>query len=253
MTPPRWLLLIHAVPPEPAYLRVKVRRRLRRLGAIALKNSVYLLPNTEESMEDLRWLAQEIRADGGAATVAAADIVDGFSVDEISARLEDEGHAMPVAVAPASPALGALRARRWVTRAGIKVDRMASAWLIRTHIDPQATFRFATDDAAPTDGELRFDMYDGEFTHVGDRCTFEVLLAHAGLPARESAALRTIAEIVHDIDCKDARYGRPETAGVALLIDEIVRGTASDEERMARGAALFGSLERAFADQAKRA
>jgi hypothetical protein len=245
VTSPRWLLLIHAIPPEPAYLRVKVRRRLRRLGAVALKNSVYLLPNTEESMEDLRWLAQEIRADGGEATIAAADIVDGFSVDEISARLEDEGHAMPAPVASGTLALGELRARRWVTRAGIKVDRMASAWLIRTRIDPQATFRFATDAAPPVAGEIRFDMYDGEFTHVGDRCTFEVLLAHAGLVT--NAPLRTISEIVHDIDCKDARYGRPETAGVSLLIDEIVRGTASDEERLARGAALFESLERAFA------
>jgi hypothetical protein len=245
MTAPRWLLLIHAVPPEPAYLRVKVRRRLRRLGAIALKNSVYLLPNTDEAMEDLRWLAQEIRTDGGEATIAAADIVDGFSVEEITARLEDEGHARPAALAAPSLELGELRARRWVTRAGIKVDRIASAWLIRTHIDPQATFRFATDAAPPQSGELRFDMYDGEFTHVGDRCTFEVLLAHAGLSSR--TPLRTISEIVHDIDCKDARYGRAETAGVSLLIDEIVRGTSSDEERMARGAALFESLERAFA------
>ena len=69
-----------------------------------------------------------------------------------------------------------------MTRAGVHVDRIACAWLIRRFIDPEARFKFVPGKGyAPQPGELRFDMFEGEFTHEGDRCTFEVLLARAGL------------------------------------------------------------------------
>ncbi|HEY8925278.1 MAG TPA: hypothetical protein VIU64_12910, partial [Polyangia bacterium] len=45
--PPRWILLIHSIPPRPSYLRVKISRRLQKVGAVAVKNSVYALPRTE--------------------------------------------------------------------------------------------------------------------------------------------------------------------------------------------------------------
>src|SRR5262245_30457511 len=70
-----WLLLIHQVPPKPDYLRVKVRRRLHRLNAFPLKRSVYVLPNTASAREDFEWLAREIVADGGEATVCEARFV----------------------------------------------------------------------------------------------------------------------------------------------------------------------------------
>ena len=70
------------------------------------------------------------------------------------------------------------RGRTWVTRTGIKVDRMASAWLIRSFIDPEARFKFVPAKGyQPEKGELRFDMFEAEFTHEGDLCTFEVLVA----------------------------------------------------------------------------
>ncbi len=244
MTPPRWLLLIHSLPPEPAYFRVKVRRRLRQLGALALKNSVYLLPNTEDALEDLRWLAQEIRTDGGEAIVTSADIIDGPTADELSSRLGGTDDA--TASTPRSDAkLGEIKGRRWVTRRGIKVDRMSSAWLIRTRIDPQARFAFVEEGAAPKRGDLRFDMFEGEFTHEGERCTFEVLLERFQLSG--DPALVALGEIIHDLDCKDERYGRPETAGVRLMIAEIVSRTSSDEERLDAGASLFESLYRGIA------
>ncbi len=244
ITPPRWLLLIHSIPPVPAYFRVKVRRRLRRLGAVALKNSVYLLPYSEESLEDLRWLAQEIRKDGGEATLTSADVIDGPSDAELGARLRGAQVGTPMEASVSETMVGELRGRTWVTRAGIKVDRMSSAWLIKTFIDPKATFRFATDAAPPKPGELRFDTYEGEFTHEGERCTFEVLVERCGLSG--DPALVALAEIVHDLDCKDSRFGRREAAGVALSIEGIVRGVASDEERLKAGSELFGSLYRAL-------
>jgi hypothetical protein len=244
MTPPRWLLLIHSIPPEPAYFRVKVRRRLRQLGALALKNSVYLLPNTEDALEDLRWLAQEIRADGGEAIITSADIIDGPTADELSSRL-GSADAAPGPATRDDRELGEIKGRRWVTRRGIKVDRMSSAWLIRTRIDPTARFAFVEEGRAPKKGDLRFDMFEGEFTHEGERCTFEVLLERFDLTG--DPALVALGEIIHDLDCKDDRYGRPETPGVRLMIAEIVQRIASDEERLEAGSALFESLYRGLA------
>src|SRR5512144_3413769 len=68
----RWLLLIHQLPPKPDYLRVKVRRRLQRLGAVPLKRTVYALPAGEQAREDFEWLAREIATDGGEAALCEA-------------------------------------------------------------------------------------------------------------------------------------------------------------------------------------
>jgi hypothetical protein len=93
-------------------------------------------------------------------------------------------------------------------------------------------------------GELRFDMFEGEFTHRGDRCTFEVLLADTGV---DDAALRAISEIIHDIDLKDDKYGREEVAGVRSLIAGIAASSTDDQQRLARGSALLDDLYSSFA------
>ena len=81
-----------------------------------------------------------------------------------------------------------LKGRVWVTREGVQIDRIASAWLIRRFIDPEARFKFVPGTGyVPAPGELRFDMFEGEFTHRGDRCTFEVLLAEPASPIPRSA------------------------------------------------------------------
>ena len=130
--------------------------------------------------------------------------------------------------------------RTWVTRAGIKVDRMASAWLIRKFIDPGARFKFVPAKGyRPEPGEVRFDMFEAEFTHEGDGCTFETLVQRFGLRA---PGLRHLAEIVHDIDMKDGKYGRDEAAGIGQLIAGIAASHPDDEARMERGAALFDDL-----------
>src|SRR3954468_17530898 len=93
---PRWLLLIHRLPPKPDYLRVKVRRRLQRLGAAALKNAVYALPNGEGAAEGFQWVRREIVADGGEALLCAAALVDGLTdadVEALFARDRDAEYA----------------------------------------------------------------------------------------------------------------------------------------------------------------
>lgn len=291
----RWLLLLPQLPPKPDYLRVKLRRRLRKLGAVAVRGSVYVLPARDECLEDFRWLRREIVGDGGDAVVVGAAWVDGlddagvealFRADrdgryaELTAEAEpladgagggggayarlrrrlDEVVAMDWFDAPGrgaaeravrrldarsaggDVAMGSTgpRGRTWVTRRGVKVDRISSAWLIRRFIDPDARFRFVPAEGyTPAEQELRFDMFAGEFTHDGDRCTFEVLLSRFGL---EDAGLRALGEIVHDLDCKDGKFGRAETAGVSALMEGIVAGTEVDAERLERGAVALDGL-----------
>ena len=135
----------------------------------------------------------------------------------------------------------------WVTRRGIHVDRMASAWLIRRFIDPAARFRFVDPrNHRHEPGELRFDMFEAEFTHEGDLCTFEVLLSRFGLT---SPALRSIGEMVHDVDLKDSKFARPETPGFERTIAGIALGHAQDEDRLARASALLDDLHTAFERQ----
>ena len=306
----RWLLLIHQLPAKPAYLRVKVWRRLQALGAVPVKNAVHVLPATAEAQEDFAWLRREIVEGSGEAMVCEARFVDGLLDREIrelfrQARdadyhaLADEARALAAsleaqtsseqraearrqvsrlrtrlgqivaidffgasgrevadgllrglegelaaaeeALAPPAAASDRLEDRVWVTRQGVYVDRIASAWLIRRFIDPKAAFKFvAPKGYAPRPGELRFDMFEAEFTHKGDRCTFEVLLGeHAG-PG--DPALQVIAEIVHDIDLKDGKFGHPETDGIRTMIAALCAACDDDAERLRRGAALLEDL-----------
>lgn len=308
----RWLLLIHQIPPKPNYFRVKIWRRLQSLGAVAIKNSVYVLPRNDQTLEDFQWLQKEVEQSGGEASICEARFVDGLSDEQVEAlfnaardgeyaALADEirgvSESLPAGDVPeeqhselkaqvqrlkkrfgqiaaldffrtagrggtegllsaleirlrvaavtdevetGSLAIESYRGRVWVTRRGVHVDRMASAWLIRRFIDPEARFRFVVDRAyKPEVEELRFDMFDAEFTHEGDLCTFEVLVARFGL---ENRALTSIAEIVHDIDLKDAKFKREETAGIAAAVAGIAMGTRDDEARLAQGAVLFDAL-----------
>jgi hypothetical protein len=311
---PRWLLLIHQIPPKPSYLRVKVGRRLQGLGAVAVKNSVYVLPRSDQALEDFQWVRGEIVNGGGDASVCEASFVEGLTDRAVEASftgardaeyaaLERDARRLHAAVGrrkrrdratgqaaaalarlrkrlaevaavdffgaagresvegllaaveaglrPAAEAenatpasVGDVRGRTWVTRAGVHIDRIASAWLLRRFVDPEARFKFVIGQGyAPEAGELRFDMFEAEFTHEGERCTFEVLLHRFGL---RDAALGQIAEIVHDIDLKDARFARPEAVGVDRLIVGIAMRHGSDEARVEEGGRVFESLYEYF-------
>jgi hypothetical protein len=311
---PRWLLLIHQLPPEPAYLRVRIGRRLQALGAVALKNAVYVLPRGDAAQEDFAWVLREIAEAGGDAVLVAAALLDGLRDEEVESlfdaarsadyeriaeraakldaslrkraslppraaaelrRLEAqlagaiaidyfeapgrevaEGRLEAIAARVRAPdpkesAGAALRpdvrqisGGTWVTRRGVHVDRIASAWLIRRFLDPRAQFKFvAPRGYRPAPGEIRFDMFDAEFTHDGDRCTFEVLLDAAAI---KDAALRAVADVVHDIDLKDGKFGRPETAGIAGLLAGLARRTRDDGARIERGRQLFDDLYESF-------
>jgi hypothetical protein len=130
--------------------------------------------------------------------------------------------------------------RRWVTRPRPGVDRIASAWLIRRFIDPNATFAFT--DRADGVG-VPFDMYAGEFSHQGDRCTFEVLAERFRLT---SGAVMKIGRIVHDLDMKDAKYGPPEVVAVGRLIEGLRAAYADDAALLEQGMTMLDALARSF-------
>ncbi len=155
-------------------------------------------------------------------------------------RLAGVEEAVPDGTKPLVPPRGAT----WVTRTGVMVDRIASAWLIRRFIDRDARFRFTSgrgDRGRP--GELRFDMAGGAFTHAGDLCTFEVLLERFAI---RDSALRVMGEWVHDLDLEDGRFGHPETRGLGRAILGIALATRDDLERLARGAVVLDGLYESF-------
>lgn len=296
-----WLVLTHQLPPDPPYVRVKVRRRLHKIGALPLKNSVYLLPATAESLEDFEWLRRLIVDEGGEATLMTAKFVGGLTDDEIRQMFVRSRDAMYLDIAaaargamkggsseaelarlkkqlsevvamdffhaanrgaaehavqklenkirpepPAQAAAGggvekaSFEGRTWVTRAHVRVDRLACIWFIRRFVDADARFKFvAPEGYVPQPGELRFDMFEGEFTHAGDKCSFEVMMDRF---QPDDPRLAAVGEVVHDIDCKDGKHGRPEVAGVASAIRGITTDANDDATRIPLGMGLFDAL-----------
>jgi hypothetical protein len=210
---------------------------------------------------DYRALAKEIRAvekDAAPAQIArlrteagrivAIDFFGANGREDVEARLAALSMPTTAPVRAATPVVAG-SGHIWVTRRNVHVDRIASAWLIRHFIDPQAAFKFVSAKSyRPQPGELRFDMFEGEFTHEGDRCTFEVLLRRNGF---DEPGLTAISEIVHDIDLKDAKFARPEAGGIAALIDGLAQAEMSDAERVEQGGKLFDSLYALFSNSGR--
>jgi hypothetical protein len=131
------------------------------------------------------------------------------------------------------------RGRMWVTRPRPGVDRATSAWLIRKFIDPKARFVFAS-EVKRFVGAVPFDMYERDgFGHRGDDCTFETLQKQFRVQDPKVAVL---AQMVHDADLLDDKFGRKEGFG----IDEVMKGWArqglSDKEMLERGQQLTEGL-----------
>jgi len=141
---------------------------------------------------------------------------------------------------PARPKREAYQGRTWVTRNNIHVDRIASAWLIQRFIDDKAKFKYVPGTGYQAKrNEVTFDMFEADFTHVGDRCTFEVLVERFEI---RQPGISAIAEIVHDIDVKDNKFGRAEAAGIASLLAGLALGYREDERRLEFGSQVFDLL-----------
>jgi hypothetical protein len=127
---------------------------------------------------------------------------------------------------------------RWATRRGCHVDRTACVWLIKRYLDSEAEFYFFGDPAEAPEGAELFDVAGARLSHHGDDCSFETFLKEYEL---EDPILTEIAEIVHDADLMDEKYGRPESEG----LDAIIRGmqlTLPDEALIEHTDAVFDGL-----------
>ena len=302
------LLLLVGLPPTPSSLRVRVWRRLRALGAVPLKRSAYLLPDSADRHEDFQWLAQEIQREGGDATLVRIHQIENMTDDDVlrlfheprnadyrqlatryrqllqsldrkseaaqarareallrlqkdHQRIRDidffdapggaEVRRLEEAIAmrtrrPEAPRradrpaldLGTLRGRRWVTRPRPHVDRIASAWLIRRFIDPEAVFVFAEPSEFPADA-IPFDAPGVELSHEGEDCTFETLVRRARLRDRR---LVRLAEIVHEADLRDGKYPHEEARGIDVAIRALLAASPDDHQVLAHGLTLFEGL-----------
>lgn len=152
------------------------------------------------------------------------------------------GEAAPDA-APALPALSPehFKGVVWVTRERPYIDRLASFWLVRRYLDPDAAISFvpAGDKPAKKKGTVRFDMAEAEFTHVGSLTTFEVLCESFRLTWRIPSRFR---EVIRAIDLNELETGPAEAPGVKQVLDGFVQSIPDDTKLVEQSLAFFDAL-----------
>ena len=303
-----WTLLILSLPTQNSTARMRAWRALKALGAVVLRDGVYLLPDQAELNQALADIAAELRANGGTAHLVHAEADDPAEFEALFDRSADcaallaeiaswrdavpsaEPAALLAAVAavqkqldqlqaidhvpgeaslqvaaamlelrgkvtarlqPDEPratqglipqrALADYRGRTWATRARPWVDRLASAWLIRRFIDPQARWLWLTDAHQCPKQAVGFDFDGATFSHVGARVTFEVLLASFAL---ETPALRRLGALVHRLDAGGAPV--PEADGVERVLAGMREAIPDDDQLFLAAAGVFEGLWTAF-------
>ena len=285
-------MLVFNVPSKNPSARVEIWRKLKKMGALPLRTSGYLLPNTPANQERFEWVATIIRKNRGEASVAQVTSFNGLSHESIAqlfleARNKDYRQiikALHGRRAHKPGQLAVLRRRltsiasidffdsplrkrvesmldaadhgnattsgkghktreflnrTWVTRPRPGIDRVSSAWLIQRFIDPNARFVFAS-DPRQFPGAIPFDMFTTEgFGHRGENCTFETLSREFSIKDRK---VRAIAQIIHDADLEDEKFGRQEGLGLDRVLNGWARQQLSDDELLRRGIELIEGL-----------
>jgi hypothetical protein len=126
----------------------------------------------------------------------------------------------------------------WTTRKDIHIDRLCSAWLISRFIDSKARFVFAGEKELPQNA-IAFDVLGAEFSHHGESCTFETLTR--SFQIRDSA-IRIIGEMIHDVDLKDHKFGRPEGPGLDAIIRALSFSALDDHAALRNGSVILDAL-----------
>ena len=129
--------------------------------------------------------------------------------------------------------------RVWMTRPRPGIDRVSSAWLIRRFIDPKARFVFGKEPGTQPDA-IPFDMFCAQgFGHRGEDCTFETLCKYFTI---HDARVKRIAEIIHDADLEDEKFGRVEGQGLDKVLTGWAKQDLPDDELLKRGMELIEGL-----------
>ncbi|MEW6039195.1 MAG: chromate resistance protein ChrB domain-containing protein [Pseudomonadota bacterium] len=206
-----------------------------------------------ESAEPARLQKQVKRLRKEFEAVAALDYFPGAARDQAAAALEELEHAVSIRLTPDEPhavqrrikrlPLKDYRGRLWATRRRPWIDRLASAWLIRRFIDPEARFLWLASPAGCPPDAVGFDFDGAAFTHVGAKVTFEVLLASFGL---KDAALQRLGALVHYLDVGGIPV--PEAAGLEMLMRGMHQRLADDDALLAEAQDVFDSFHQAFSE-----
>jgi hypothetical protein len=128
--------------------------------------------------------------------------------------------------------------KTWLTRPRPGIDRVGSAWLIRKFIDPKAWFVFSSDPAKHPDA-IPYDMFEVEFSHHGDDCTFETLVKRFGITDK---AVLKLSRMVHDTDLEDGKFQTTECVGINQVLKGWAKIGLSDDELLKRGGECFDAL-----------
>jgi hypothetical protein len=134
--------------------------------------------------------------------------------------------------------------RLWMTRPRPGIDRVSSAWLIRRFIDPKARFIFGAEPGSHPDA-IPFDMFCAQgFGHRGEDCTFETLCKQFSI---RDASVKRIAQIIHDADLGDEKFGRAEGLGLDRVLNGWAKQDLTDDELLQRGMDLIEGLYESLA------
>lgn len=184
--------------------------------------------------------------------ITAIDFFPGEAREQAMRVLAETRKRVDMAQSPGEPAIPApapvrrnpdeYRGRCWATRARPRVDRLASAWLVRRHIDADATFLWLPAPADCPADAVGFDFDGATFTHTVAGVTFETLLASFGLDG--DSALGRIGAVVHYLDAGGLPV--PEGAGLAALLDGLHRLHADDDRLLAAALPVFDALRAHF-------
>lgn len=307
-----WLLLVTSLAGQQSALRIRIWRSLKAMGAVPLRDGVYVVPDTPTAVRAFEETRGEVTGAGGDAYVLplsnlgaddetafvalfdrsedyaqfavsidqftsslpdrtetearrvlrqlrrdlagieAIDFFPGAALREATAGLREAEAALTRMFSPEEPSAiraeierqhrSAFRGRSWATRTRLWVDRVASAWLIRRFIDPDARFLWLQHPSdCPVDA-VGFDFDGAQFTHVDDHVTFEVLIASFGLLG--DAALARLATMVHMLDVGGERV--PEAFGFEAMLTGARERCNDDDSLLAHVSPLLDDLYAAF-------
>ncbi len=224
--------------------------RSAEFGALLAEVGAQRLPRRAPALVDAQRQARRLRK--AFDQLAAIDFFAGPAQRQTAAALQALEAALAQAQSPDEPRAAArdtvprlnrdaYRGRLWATRRRPWVDRLASAWLIRRFIDPQARFMWLKSPANCPKKALGFDFEGATFSHVGHRVTFETLLAAFGL---ESPALQRLGVLVHGLDAGGVQP--PEAAGVERVLAGMREAITDDDQLALAAAGVFEGLWLAF-------
>lgn len=307
-------MLVISLPGRSTTPRMRIWRALKGLGAVVLRDGVYLLPHSKSAVMALQVQAEAVISSGGDAhvftfnstepsqavhfrglfdrtgdyarlagvirkfdsvltrkraasasrhlkkirrefeAVSATDHFPGPAKEQVQQLLAQTESTLTALLSPGEPRAAAGEIRRlnkrdyqhrvWATRARPWVDRLASAWLIRRFIDPQARFVWLKDPKKRPAKALGFDFDNATFTHVGARVTFEVLLASFDL--ENDAALMRLGSLVHYLDVGGVPVA--EAPGLEMILNGARQQYDDDGKLFKEASKAFDFLYASYSD-----